>query len=938
MEIASIVSEFLPPADVSEVRRDNIIEAIDHEFANGIDVVWLYGADGSGKTSCLRQFAQKHCDDAVAVFASNQSRWTMDWEMIRMDLCDQVLSLVDQKRLPEGEEVSDVYLNSLMLKLIRHCRRRRSPIYFIIDGTEDIPTERLYIRDLLFETLPFNIANCKFIISCEGVPPPSGVKVGLQTTFPTIPFTSAECQNFLGNIIHDVSLVDEIRKTSKGHPGHLAAIRRILAGKSCEQQIDLIRHLPEELPRLFDIEWRNQNIRDEWLEFALAILANERRVFVSELAVYLGREKDELVKRLSEIKFLELSPEQECFAFVSESFRSYVEKRLIGLKSKVSDTIIGNLLLRPDDDVTLKSLPKYLAVAGRNEELIDYLSGERISQILARNESCSAVIKKTELAIKSAVMLSRDGDVLRLAALNSVLVEAEGLDGWRAEVEAYITLGNYSRALAFAQGARLKEHRLRMLAVVVRKLAEERKDIPPELVAQIRGLYASIEKESVADCALELASDLICATPEIAVELVESSKPDGTQEANDIALARMSLMVPDESLAPGVSDRPALVQRIRDRIQDGEIRTISESAQILFGGYSVEKVLSEIARLEKSSEQLYLLRSWLRFNGRNENAWRISEAGLNLIVKADVSPNASILADLAKPIEHCTDWTLRLQIITTFDAQKSYAERVGPSADFVRLQLHLAAAEFSHDRSSAVRRILDSYFFSANLADLSTRLLCYAYLEEFLSRFPSVEEIQREGVVEILSIEISKGVDALLAATADHYAALTPLLKRIARYDPERAYSYCSRLNTPSRRSQAKCDVAIACLPKTPKAYKSVWMKVCDDSKGLRIWDSLIFDTLACLADPDRWEDGYDAIFKRIEGILPTITNSDKRCFACCIVLNLYENVGGQPTAGNRENVIRILRSTWEGIDQVWLKVESAYKIAAALGTKSRRF
>lgn len=930
MSPRSIVPEFLPSADSNEVSRDGLLTALEREYSKGAEVIWFEGQDGSGRTQCLRQFALRHSDNAVVLFISHQGRWTADWEMIRWDFCDQIGHLCEQIRLPEGSQLNDGDMRSQMMRLIRFCRRRSDPLYFIIDGLENIPSEQAFVREQLFNALPLRVPNCKFLISCNEEPANDWFKTDNQKSFPAIPFNTTETQFFLGDTLRAKDQLHEIQTISKGHPGHLAAIRRIFEEKTAAQQKEIISRLPDEMPRLFDIEWDNMKCEKPWRDQALAIIAFERRVAKADLASYLDVSVSEL-SALSKIRFLGESKETEFVSYISDSFRSYAEKRLEGLRREVTDIIIRNLMRRPDEEVAFSTLPGYFVASHRNEELLAYLSPSRVQEILARHQSCSSVIKKTAMGIKSASQLKQDGELLRLSSLKAALVELERLDTWRAEVEAYVALEQYDRALVLAGSCRLREHRLRMMAVIGHKLSEQKKEVPPELVTQIRALYATVDLTSLKDVELELASDLISVTPEIAIELVEKSSPAGESEAKDLAYAQLSILAGFGKLPPPETGKPTLAQSIREKIQNVSIRTISEAAQLLVGGYSVEKVLAEIGRLNSAKEQLFLLQHWLKFNRTNDSAWRVSEFGIGVAIKtSELTPNASILADLAAPLANCADHLARTRLVATFDAQKAFAEKVGPSGEYVRLQLYLSSAEMLHDETSAVQRVLDTFFFAGALGDPSTKLICFAHLQKHLVSLRDLPEIQKEGVEDVLEKEIDSGFSALLAGTADHYLAVAPLLKRIASYDSSKAYRFAQRLNLPSRCHRASRDVALAALKSESQGFRVTWQSVANDLGEESAWDNFVLGSLAILARKETFNVELEAILARLESGVQSVSDSEKRCNACCQLLKIQQQRG---VLGHRRDAIaKLLKDSWESIDQTWLRAEMGFRIGALAG------
>jgi hypothetical protein len=112
-----------------------------------------------------------------------------------------------------------------------------------------------------------------------------------------------------------------------------------------------------------------------------------------------------------------------------------------------------------------------------------------------------------------------------------------------------------------------------------------------------------------------------------------------------------------------------------------------------------------------------------------------------------------------------------------FDSQKTTVEGVGPTEDYIRLQLLLARAEESYSIDACRNRIIDVYFSIGTLDDPSLRASCFAWLLAAINRMGHGEEFEsKEGIRDLTISEIKSDVDSLLQQTAEHLYQIDVML------------------------------------------------------------------------------------------------------------------------------------------------------------------
>jgi hypothetical protein len=152
-----------------------------------------------------------------------------------------------------------------------------------------------------------------------------------------------------------------------------------------------------------------------------------------------------------------------------------------------------------------------------------------------------------------------------------------------------------------------------------------------------------------------------------------------------------------------------------------------------------------------------------------------------------------VLADVSSPLPSTKAPERRKALIARFDGLRGTADRLGPSIDYVRLQLTLASAEFDIDRLAAEDRLTELFDYSAKILDLSSKGEAFARLAVALKRFAEKHYLTFGHSVEDACLEeLDSVVLGLIYSTADQSTAVTGMLGALARGFLDKALEYTS--------------------------------------------------------------------------------------------------------------------------------------------------
>jgi hypothetical protein len=390
--------------------------------------------------------------------------------------------------------------------------------------------------------------------------------------------------------------------------------------------------------------------------------------------------------------------------------------------------------------------------------------------MLHQGQSIIPIQQKLALGLAVSERIGREGEIIRFGIQSSAMRVVSDVTIWRSEVEALMALDKYESAFALAQGMVSLEDRLHLLAVLAKTKYERGLSIESELDAQIRQLYKAIDVASLEKKALDIASDLIRSHPDLAIELVEkSSASEEDENALDWAMAKLSLQTSGRQRRKEESDDT--IEQIRQRIRDPQAQSFSATASLLLSEHTADDAILEAKKLERASDQLYLLRLWAVENREREDAWRVTDYGLQLVLRTtDYAPNARVYRELATPIPEILDVSVTKRLIESLDAQRTAIERAGPTEDYVRLELLLAHGEMSYNVSAACNRLVEVYYYIIGLEDLSTQVACMARLVSALEHIDPDLNFEAENKIHSSSKnDLNETVDRLLLETASHF-------------------------------------------------------------------------------------------------------------------------------------------------------------------------
>ena len=937
------ICETFPEEPSPNILRNNVLDTVDLVFGQGTRILVVQGPDGIGKTTLLRQFAIRHADNCFALFARPSSRITYDPGAIQSDLCNQLTWALEGRELPDCQYVDDQFFLVQLRRIARNARKTRNLYYFVLDGLDEIGDDELLECQEILLMLPFDHPNFRFLVGGSiSVLPARTRSTTAYKSHELAGFTLGESISFFDGTSIDKDTVQEFHRVSRGHPGHLASALRLVESRLGIDAARLASDIPAESPEAYlsQLEWNHVDTQDELLIRALAVLAHDRQQHsLSSLARILGTTSGDLQARLGVLTFIDIDVDTSSVRFVSESYRSFAAEKLRSWSRTVDNFVLDDLLKQPDSDRSLTELPTYLARTENFEGLLTHLSPGNLSRMMTRSGSLASMKRSVSLGVGAALRLRRDSELFRFCIGQNILEGITQVHIPPSELEALMSVGEYAAAQTLAHSLVLVEDRLQMLALIAKAYKKQGLPVDPELSCEIRRLHDRTDYDALGARALEIAGDLFYSHPDLACGLLErASDANGAASGLDWMLAALSVLTIDPSTDE--CDARDTRKQLMDRIRNPRARRFSAEASLLFDDFTASDAIAEVGKFQAPADQLHLLQLWAKSNRRRSDALEVVDYALRLAIgTTEYAPNARVYRELSEALPFYTDEPRARQLVAILDGQKASIRRLGPTEEFVRLQLLLARTEARYDSSAGRNRIVDAYYCICENRDDVSRAACLSWLSSTLTEMDPNEALEHsEGLHSLTSSDLDRCISLLLADTADHYRVARPIVRALGRVDQEKAVRVARSLNTRDRRDRALLDVVDVCLrvPDSVLDLASVRRTLTLFERSESKEKALVMIMERAIRFKGSPTDGLlDSVVPMINQI-STISNSGERCRACCLALQLLSGSGDDKYNSLSNHVAADLREAWDAVDVQWHKVDVGFRIAAALSSSAK--
>jgi hypothetical protein len=922
-----------PPVPKPELMRDNVVNTLANLLSDGVYAACVEGADGIGKTTILSQFARRFCSAAISVFVSATNRLSFDTDLIRSDLATQIYWILTGDIL-QRDSYDPLLLKSYYGDLQRRAKHTKSLIFFVIDGIEELDRNtRDQLLQQLADTLPIGIPQFRFLFSGDEslYKPLIGNNLVIKS-YPLTEFSAEEAKAILAGYDLSTQEASDVNSICRGMPGRLASVRRAL--DSGVHAHDFVRDAPTKWPEFFDIDWRQIDESDQTLLKILALLVHDLKPHtVSDIAGLFNLSEAEVASRIQSVLFLHLDPGSGAVRFANSGLVRYVAERLKDRKLQIQKILIKRLLAVPHSTESLLELPTKLEEASQYPDLLELLTPDHILQVLERTQTLSTVDDTVQRGFRSAKKLGRDADILRFSLQQSIVAEIASANARESEISALVALRHDNEALALANSAMLREDRLLMLTALAHGVWLRGDPLSAELLDNIRLLIENLDYWSLGRRAGAIASKLTCVNPDLATAVLTKAK--WATDESDLDRAFVSLTV---SALRDIKDERRREQAMeiaaRSR-RDGQARGFLEGVRVLSGRVAPRDVCGRVKEIEGADARLLLLRYWCVLNGAEKDADEVAQEAVRIaLASPEAKLDAALFADLSRALSGAPTAERKRELIGVLDGLRATAERLGPSVDYVKLQLSLASQEAAIDAAACEGRLIEVLDYIARIGDLPSRGEAYASFLGAVKKIKSgVELALGDGLVRSCASELEGVVLVLSESTADHELSLGGVITGLAGGDVDRALDYTRVVNTELRRNAVLRDVVDVLLRRPTSEIKpGDLQKVLGSMTGNDERDEALLSIMERFASADALPGTQVGELLPIISSVEAISDSVIACRSIVSAIKILATCSSTADYGSlQDHLSRRLMSRWESIDVGWLKIDAGFGIATDL-------
>jgi hypothetical protein len=931
MDTTQICRNF-PDEPPQEILRESFIDTINQLFEKH-SIVLVEGREGIGKTTLLAQFARQFAGSAISIFITPATQSSYDPDSIRTNLLEQASWLLNQKSIDDKElEGLDIKVDWGFKQsgLQRRAKNLRKKYYFIVDGLGEIPDQHSNFRDLILDLLPLGRGEeFRFLVSGSAEKfSKRTLELVTNKSFQMSSFTLSEVYQNLADMDFTKEEINELYKTFK-YPGQFATIRRLM--QSGLHKNDFFESNFAKASQLLEFEWQHLNYEEGALDEVLAILAfSSLEISPNDVAAITRIDKHMVDKFLDEIPFV-IRSDTGYVRFVSDAHQKHAQKKLYKYKEVTEEKLI-EYLKNLDGSENAVYLPAVYNQSGRFGELVNYLTPETFSKILKSKQSLIPLREAAKLGVEAALSLHKDGDLVRLGLQSSIIDNLYSSDIWESEINALIAIKDIQSALALTERATTKEDRLYLLSVLASAKEKYKLDVQG-LEERIKNAYQQVDHKKLGEKAIDIAANLINidSMRDLAFSLVEKNTDDSDGEnALDLAFAKLSLKAINEN-----DDRDHtidVVEKIQNRIKSPKAQNFLNRS-LFYLNFSGERIIAEAKKMERASEQLYLLRSWVMKNREALDAADVVEFGLSIaITTTDYAPNARDFRELSVALPFINNIEKRKRLVSIINGQKGTIEKLGPIEDYVRIMLILALAEKDDETETCLDCFVDAYLYTTYLEDLSTKSSCLARISSALSKIDPDKSFEEHDLLHsTVRTELATCVSELLGKTADQYLVTKGIIRALAQTDPLNALDIAQSLNGEDRRNRAIYNLANSTLDAPDKNLNLEFVYRCIQLITNRAGkDELLLQVLSRINGAED-SNVDEQTFLKFATLAKEVQDAPERCNACCIVLQTLPRYNPLTESVFRTNIIELLTQAWDSIDVGWVKVDVGFKIVESL-------
>ncbi len=935
-DLASLSGGAYNPEVENEVKRENIIQTIENKL-NDLDVIFIEGEDGIGKTRILHQFVAKYPNNCFAYFIDGKDSNTYSNLSILKVLCNQIHFSNKNHELEEQVDINSCtnedwlknYLSSEKIRI-----KSNQIFYFIIDGIDEITQDKQSeIKEYILDKLSYEKVNIKLIISGK-----QNINLIQQSSrydkYDISYLLEKESFQVFGNTITPEQF-NEINKVCKNNAGKIVFFRDLIKKIGIDVEV-IIDKLSSDLRSLYEYLWNTIPEIDDNHKIIMAIIAfDDAKYDVKNISKLINKTEREVINLLQNIPFVKKNA-RGTFEFIFDHFGDFVKTKLSNYKIKIDKIIIDYLLNNLDSVDSLVRLPEIYQKTGKKDDLLKLLTNQRWNQLLVSSEKISVVSRVSRVALETIQDENENKyipTILKYSVLKSALKELSRTTVWQYEISACLVLEDYMGAVNLANIAFLKEDRLKMFASIAKAYVEKKLKVPIDILKKIETLYEDIDAskdfKNIKESSVQIASLLMYSNPKLAFRLIEdlSGSTDDNDNAFDWALAQISLSVHSNLEKIENVSKEDINTKVYSRIRDPKIKEFADAILYLSENQTSVQIIEKIKILESTSQKMFLIRNWISNNKEDDNVSSVIDLGLELVVdKSDkYVPKSGDYKVFSVPLPYLKEKSKVYEFIERIEQYTASIEANSATIDLLAIKLFIVRAICNFEFEKGEEKLLDIYTEIDQTCDLALKCTCLAIFANEANRIVNTHKGQNLDIyLDAAKENVKNNIDKILEQTASHFEIVKTIITNLVRLYPDEAISICEKLNKSIDRDNAFLESLDTYLRQNlDKISIAILDKLLNHIVDLDIKKIAISEILKRLEKIDDNEKSIISQFYKYFEKVDDLIDNRAKCLLYVSVISILEKNEQDFTAISDK-----LLKTWNEMEKSVHKIELGYEIA----------
>jgi len=697
----------IPKAD-NNVIRTHSLKDISYKISNGSSIIFVTGEVGIGKSVFLTQLAENYGNNALALFLDPLSNFLKNETIVSSDIVEQISWMVSGE---ESKIHTDQFTQSLTA-LARYSKNQTEKIIFILDGLDDIEDEESV--ESILEIIPFYLANVTFVISTnkQNIHDRFRSRKDSMQYFHIPLMTESESKELLDDI-NDCDL-QLILNSYAPVPERLSDIRRIL--KKGFSVTELLERYGDHNESILETEYRlNSSYIEEHVILFSLIAFSPVSLTVLEISNSLGLDETSLNKQIQLASFLK--NESGTISFANIAFKNFLEVKLSRHKHQTSHSYNKILESRTKSADNIVTLVKYKYSEEDYEGVIKELSNDSLVKVYKEQNSLNMLSKILNYGLKSSQETKFINEKIRFSHLSSLIRGVSEIRTLKSELECYLSMDDFSSAIELANKTKIIEDKIQLLALVATEQKKHGTINEQTLLDQIQYLYEKLDLPQLQlETAMDISVSIFPIFPELSFRIISTVDKVGKSGGNksDYAYTRFyfeAALKHHDNLDSIDIDGLDLDEKFVDSVK---------RIQQFKGNASLESFFKEIQLLEiNASERIELITEAIKAFPAYEGVQPLLQQCLTLINETpEFSANCTIYNDLSACLNKNIDNDLTNENYKKIVSQLKRLEEVGPTVDYISLNLNIAKYELLSNTSVNNRNKEIYEYVKSNVSDL----------------------------------------------------------------------------------------------------------------------------------------------------------------------------------------------------------------------------